>query len=103
MSTTCFSVVSPQDITPFKVESGQIVRLTGEGISGSKIVADVDGPAKVVTENSIMTVKNGHVLIGMEKVEFVVKPTGQGTVKVKLTTTFLKNEPTVTNYEFEVK
>ena len=96
-------VIVPQDASPFKVEIGQIVRLTGEGISGSKIVADVDGPAKVVAENSIMTVKNGHVLIGMEKVEFVIKPTGQGTVKVKITTTFLKNEPTVKNYEFEVK
>jgi hypothetical protein len=39
----------------------------------------------------------------MEKVEFVIKPTTKGKVKVKITTTFLKNEPTVNNYEFEVR
>jgi hypothetical protein len=96
-------VIVPQDANPFKVEIGQIVRLSGEGVSGSKIVAGIDGPARVVAEDSVLTVKNGHVLIGMKKVEFVIKPTGRGTVKVKITTTFLKNEPSVKNHEFEVK
>ena len=96
-------VIVPQDANPFKMEIGQIVRLTGEGISGSKIIADLDGPAKVVAKDSVLTVQDGHILIGMEKVEFVIKPTGRGKVKVKITTTFLKNEPSVKNYEFEVK
>jgi hypothetical protein len=103
MGTSCFSVVVPQDANPFTVDRQQMVRLTAEGIAGAKIVADVDGPAELVAENSIMTVKDGHVLIGMEKKEFVIRPTGQGKVTVEITTTFLKNEPTVTNYEFEVK
>ena len=47
--------------------------------------------------------KSGHVLLGKEQVEFAIRPTGQGKVKVQITTTFLKNEPTITNYEFEVK
>jgi len=81
----------------------QMVRFTQGGIAGSKIVAEVDGPAEIAAENSLLTVKNGHVLIGEENVEFVIRPTGEGKVKVKITTTFLKNEPTITNYEFEVK
>ena len=99
----CLVVIVPQDANPFTVERQQMVRLKQDGISGSEIVAEVDGPAEVVAENSLLSVKNGHVLLGKEIVEFMIRPTGQGKVEVKITTTFLKNEPTVTNYEFEVK
>ncbi len=101
--SSCFSVIVPQDTNPFTVDCQQMVRLTGDGIAGAKIVADVDGPAEIVAENSIRAVKNGHFLLGKDDVEFVLRPTGPGKVMVKVTTTFLKNEPTVTNYEFEVK
>jgi hypothetical protein len=97
------TITVPQDTTPFKVQMNQQVRLTGEGIAGSKLVADVDGPAKIVAENPVLTVKGGHLLIGMTRVEFVIRPTGPGNVKVKITGTFLQNAPTVTNYEFEVR
>ncbi len=80
-----------------------MVRLTGEGIAGSTIVAAVDGPATIVAENSIVTMNGGHIVLGVDKVEFVIKPTGPGTVKVKITSTFLKAEPTVKIYGFEVK
>ena len=103
MSTDCSIVIVPQDACPFAVEREQIVRLPGDGIAGAKIVADVDGPAEVVAENAVLTLKNGHVIVGKENVEFVIRPTGQGKVKVTITSTFLKNEPTVTNYEFEVR
>jgi len=98
-------VLVPQDTTAFKVEARQRVRLTGEGIAGSKIVADVDGPARIVAENSVVTVKGGHILIGVARVEFEIRPTGRGAVKVKITSTPPQPnaEPTVTNYEFEVK
>ena len=104
MGNACISVVVPQDTNPFTVDRQQMVRLTGEApvVPGAKIVADVDGPAELVAENSIMTVKGGHVMLGMDKKEFVIRPTGPGKVTVKITT-FLKNEPTVTNYEFTVK
>ncbi|MGA2621085.1 MAG: hypothetical protein ABSF26_25965 [Thermoguttaceae bacterium] len=62
-------VIVPQDASPFKVEIGQIVRLTGEGISGSKIVADLEGPATVVAQNSVLTVKGGHILILLRKID----------------------------------
>ena len=103
MSTECFVMVVPQDASPFTVRRQQLVRLTGGGIAGAKIVADVDGPAELVAENSILTVKNGHGLVGEEEVEFVIRPTGEGKVKVNITTSFLKSEPTVTTFEFEVK
>jgi hypothetical protein len=96
-------VIVLQDAKPFKVERQQMVRLTGEGIAGSRIAVDVDGPAKVVAENSVLTMKGGHILIGVERVEFVIRPTGCGMVKVKITATFLNNAPTVKDYEFEVK
>lgn len=99
------TLVVPQDTTPFKVQMNQRVRLTGEGIAGSKIVADVDGPSRIVAENSITTIKGGHILIGMAKVEYEIKPTGQGTVKVKITSTPPQPnaDPTVKTYEFEVQ
>lgn len=96
-------VVVPQDSSPFQVDRQQMVRLTGEGIAGSTIVAAVDGPATIVAENSIVTMNGGHIVLGVDKVEFVIKPTGPGTVKVKITSTFLKAEPTVKIYGFEVK
>jgi hypothetical protein len=97
------AVIVPQDATPFKVDRAQLVRLVGEGIAGSKIVADVDGPATVVAENLVMAVKGGHIMLGMEKKEFEIRPTGPGTVKVTITTTFLKAVPSVKVYEFDVK
>ena len=97
------SLIVPMDGAPFTVGMQQCVRITGEGIAGAKIVADVDGPASVVAENSVTNVKCGHVIVGKEHVEFVIRPTGPGKVKVTVTTTFLKNEPTVASYEFEVK
>jgi hypothetical protein len=99
------TVIVPQDVTPFAIEMRQMVRLTGQGISGSKIVADLEGPARIVAENSLVTMKDGHILIGMAKMEFEIRPTGQGTVKVKITSTPPQPnaEPTVTNYQFEVK
>ena len=104
MGTPCFSVIAPQDTAPFTVDRQQMVRLTGEVpvVPGAKIVADVDGPAELVAENSIMTLKDGHVLLGMDKKEFVIRPTGPGEVTVKITT-FIKNEPTATAYEFVIK
>ena len=49
----CFVVIVPQDANPFTVERQQMVRLSQDAISGSKIVAEVDGPAEVVAENSL--------------------------------------------------
>jgi hypothetical protein len=103
MGTPCFVVIVPQDTTPFTVDRQQMVRLTGDGIAGAKIVSDVDGPAELVAQNSVVSMKNGHVLLGKDNVEFVIRPSGPGKVKIKITSTFLQTEPTVTNYEFEVR
>jgi hypothetical protein len=98
-------VVVPKDTDPFDVTMEQLVRLAADGIAGSKIVADVDGPAKIVAENSVITVKGGHILIGVNKKEFVIKPTEKGKVKVKITVTPPQPdaEATVKSYEFEIK
>jgi hypothetical protein len=101
--STCFVVVVPQDANPFSVDREQLVRLRQDGISGSEIVAEIDGPAEVAAKNSLLSVKNSHVLLGRENAEFVIRPTGPGKVKVKVTTTFLENEPIIADYEFEVK
>ena len=98
------SVVIPRDTTPFKVPQDDTVRLTGKGIAGAKIVAKVTGPAKVVSENRVSTRVKGQMPIGSGNVEFVIKPSGKGTVIVELTTTSPSGgEATVTKYEFEVE
>ena len=97
------TVVVPQDTTPFSVEINETVRLTGQGISGSLIVAHLKGPATIVDENSIITVQGGQPVIGMEYEEYDIKPTGRGKVTVTITSTPPDGaEPTVTTYEFVV-
>lgn len=98
-------VIVPQDTTPFSVGMNQQVRLTGMGIAGSKIVASLDGPAEIVAENSILTMKGGQLLIGMTRGEFEIQPTGKGMIKARITSTPPQPNarPIVTNYQFEVK
>jgi hypothetical protein len=98
-------VLVPEDSKPFKVEQDQLVRLPGKGIAGATVEADVQGPATVLVTNVIMKVKDGNHLMGALDKEFIVKPSGKGAVKVKITSTPPQPnaKPTVTNYEFEVK
>jgi hypothetical protein len=99
------TVAVPQDTTPFKIESNCVVRLTGEGIAGSKIVAGVEGPARVVAENAVIAIAKGRVLTGPGNREFEIGPTGQGHVKVTITVTPPQPDaqPRVTSHEFEVQ
>jgi hypothetical protein len=99
------TVIIPEDTTPFEVQRNERVRLTGEGIAGSKIVAEVEGPARIAAESAIRVVKGGKTLIGVARVEFEIVPTGKGVVKVKITSTPPQpdSKPTVTHYQFEVK
>jgi hypothetical protein len=82
-----------------------VVRLTGEGIAGSTITAQVQGPAKIVAENALMWITRGHQRIGSGNKEFEVKPTGKGNVTVTITSTspIPSQKPTVTVYQFDVK
>lgn len=99
------TVVVPRDNKPFAVEKGDIVRLTGKGIAGSKIEAKVEGPAKVAATNSVREVAQGHTVIGNGVKEFDLKATDKGKVTVTITVT--PPQPgaaaVVTKYEFEVK
>jgi hypothetical protein len=98
------SVVVPRDNVPFTVAESDVVRLTGKGIAGAKIVAVVEGPAKIVAENAILERAKGKPVLGPGNREFEIKPTGSGTVSVKITSTPpAGGAPTVTKYEFEVK
>lgn len=97
-------IVIPRDNTPFTVAEDEVVRLIGKGIAGAKIVAAVEGPAKVVAENAITERVKGKPIVGPGNREFEIKPTGKGTVKVAITSTPpTGDKPTVTKYEFEVK
>ena len=97
-------VVIPRDTTPFTVGEDEVVRLTGKGIAGAKIVAAVEGPAKVMAENAITERVKGKPIVGPGNREFEIRPTGKGTVKVTITSTPpTGDKPTVTRYKFEVK
>jgi hypothetical protein len=99
------TVVVPRDAAPFTVVQHNVVRLTGEAISGGNVTATVNGPARIESENIVSTVVNGHVLIGALRKEFDIRPTGKGIVKVTLTATspIPNTQPTKTEYEFTVK
>jgi hypothetical protein len=98
-------VVTPKDTKPFKVGKKDIVRLTGQGIAGSKIEATVTGPARIENTNNVSERVGGSTVIGNSIKEFEVKPTGKGKVKVKITVTppIPGSTPKETEYEFEVR
>jgi hypothetical protein len=99
------TVVVPLDDKPFKVGEKDTVRLTGKGIAGSRIEADVEGPAKVTATQSVSERKNGNALLGSDVKEFLIKPSGKGKVKVTVTVKPPQPDakPKVTEYEFEVE
>jgi len=99
------TVVIPDDTTPFEVEENFVVRLTGKGIAGAKIVAKVQGPARIAAENALVRIRNGKHLVGPGDKEFEIRPTGQGKVSVSITSTPPQPDAkaTVTTYEFEVR
>lgn len=99
------TVVVPKDDKPFTVEKGDLVRLTGKGIAGSKIEAKVEGPAKVEATSAVRELVKGRPVIGNQIKEFDLKPSGTGKVKVTITVTPPQpdTKPTVTTFEFEVK
>jgi hypothetical protein len=99
------TVVVPLDDKPFKVAERDLVRFTGEGIAGSRIDVEVEGPAKVSATESIARRKNGMPLLGVTIKDFVLKPSGKGRVKAKVTIKPPQPDAKtkVTEYEFEVE
>lgn len=97
------TVFIPRDTTPFTIDEGNVVRLSGKGIAGAQITATVTGPAKAQGYHVAELVK-GKRLIGPGNMDFIVMPTGKGKVTVEI-----KSVPpnggnaTVAKYEFEVK
>jgi hypothetical protein len=88
------------------VDQKDYVRLSGEGISGSTIEAEIlSGPASIASVNDVFPRKNGEPVTGKMFKEFNIKHSGKGMVKVKITVTPPKKDTTakVTNYEYEVK
>ncbi len=99
------AIIIPLDTTPFKMHEKEVVRLMGQGISGSKIEAKIQGPAKIEMEGAVRHMKNGHPLIGSMSTEFLIKPTGKGKVKVEIIVKPPQpnTPPHITKYEFEVE
>jgi len=99
------TVVIPDDTTPFEVQRRFVVRLTGKGIAGAKIVANVQGPARIAAENAIRRVRNGKYMVGPGDKEFDIRPSGKGKVTVTITSTPPQPDakPTVTTYQFDVR
>ena len=101
-----YKVVIPKDNKAFEVEVSSYVRLTGKGISGSSIEAEVvSGPAKIVSVNEVFPRKDGKPQLGNVIKEFNIKASATGTVRVKVTVTPPQKDssPKVTTYEYEVK
>lgn len=98
-------VVVPTDAEPFTVQSTDVVRFSARGISGSRISAKVEGPAKVDVTSIVTSVTGGRSPIGSQLKEFDVKPTGAGKVTVVLTVTppMPDAKPTHTKYVFTVE
>jgi hypothetical protein len=96
--------VVPKNTKPFTVTKDEMVRIPAQGIAGSSITYDVNGPAKLIRVNNISERVGDRNFIGSSMKDAEIKPTGTGTVKVTVTVK-PPNDPEskVTTYEFEVK
>jgi hypothetical protein len=97
------TVIIPIGTDPFSAGEKDTVRLTGKGIAGSKIDAQVTGPAKVVAENYIVEKKGNANVIGNHIAEYELVATGKGMVKVTITVKRPNGPATTTTYQYEVK
>jgi len=98
-------VVVPLDHKPFRVVETELVRVSGEGIAGSKIEIKIEGPAKVLAVHNIVYRKNGTNVIGTTVRDFYLQPTERRRL-VKARIIVIPpdgGEPKVTHYEFEVQ
>jgi len=96
-------VVIPEDHKEFRVVESALVRLEAKGVTGSKITAEIEGPAKVGAEYHIHRRKNGTTPDGFHEVGFDIKPTGKGQVKVIISIKPPKGDAKHTTYEFAVE
>ena len=98
-------VLVPMDNQPFTAEKNNTVRLISRGISGSKIEAMVQGPAKIETTSLVRQLTNGQFPLGGIIKEFDLKPTDTGKVMVTITVTPPQPgaKPKITRFKFEVK
>ena len=98
-------VLVPSDTTPFTMEQTDLVRLTGNTISGGTVTATVTGPAKIIREDIVTPIHGEAIPIGGLTKEFLVEPTGRGQVSVTITMTHPQPnlKPKTTTYRFTVK
>lgn len=98
------TVIVPANDKPFTVAQDDLVRLTGRGIAGSTITAEVKGPATLARTSNIRDVVGGRTPIGGMVREFEIQPTGKGKVTVTITVKFpTGGEPKVERYQFDVE
>jgi hypothetical protein len=96
------TVVVPVGDKPCQVTTKEVVRITAKGIAGSTIDVKVDGPAKDTKANVVNRAGDMNE-IGSTVEEHDIKPTGKGTIKVKVTVKPPNGDATVKEYEIEVK
>jgi hypothetical protein len=81
------TIIVPRGTKPFTVKQDAIVRFTVSGSAGSQISASLDGPAKIEAENKIVELTDSRPGVGTTTMEFEVKPSGKGKVKLDVTIT----------------
>jgi hypothetical protein len=95
------TVMIPQGQQPFKISMGDCVRLQGQGIAGSNISIDIEGPGRLISTNQLQYVMNGRPAIGGMFQEFEIVPESPGTITAKITVTYPNTPQTrVTSYQF---
>jgi len=97
-------MVVPVGEQPFMVTMGETVRITGNGTAGSRISAEVSGPAKATRANYVRFVIEGEPAIGGLDRDFEIEPTGVGEVSVVVTVEYPTGDtPSKSRYRFNVR
>jgi hypothetical protein len=96
-------IVDVEGNKPATVQLSDVVRITGKGIAGAEITIAVKGDGKLEATNRVRKVKDGHVLIGSETKEFLIRPTKKGKIAIKVTVKNPTADAVVQEYEVNVE
>lgn len=104
LCATAADIVDVEGGKPATVGMDDVVRITGTGIAGAEISAQVAGAGKLDATNNVRKIKDGQPVIGSSIKEFMIKPTKKGTIEVTVTVTNpTAAKPMQTKYQIEVK
>jgi hypothetical protein len=78
-------VVIVEGTRPAGVKEKDLVRIVQTAVAGSEIKARIAGPGKIASTAYVRRIANGEPVTSSTVKEYVIKPSGPGTIRVTIT------------------